>query len=392
MTQVGRILIVGGGIAGLAAAAALRRVGFHAEVFEQASGLREVGAGVGLWSNAMASLDQIGAGAAVRTSSSPIRVVAGAGAAGNTTGTSLDLDELGAEFANAACFVVKRPALRCSGSQYFDCLPKDIIHTNSRVIRVEPRADGVSLHLAGERVEEGALLIGADGLHSVVRPLVVGDDALRYSGQTCFRGLARVAAPRPYVLREVQGRGQRGSVCPIDDETVYWWVAHNSPPNALVAPEARKPQLLERYGSWPFGIGEAIDATPSDAILQNDLVDRKPVESYVSGRLVLVGDAAHPTTPNLGQGANMAIDDSIVLARSLRDESSAAEGAPALRTRAPAAHSPDRRAQLELWPDVPLGLGAGGRFARETRACHSESRTSRHVALAGAGDRGSALG
>ncbi|HTA89891.1 MAG TPA: FAD-dependent monooxygenase, partial [Polyangiaceae bacterium] len=167
---------------------------------------------------------------------------------------------------------------------------------------------------------------GADGLHSVVRPVVVGDDVLRYSGQTCFRGLARVAVQRPHVMREVQGRGQRGSVCPIDDETVYWWVAHNSPPNALLAREARKPYLLQRYAGWPFGIGAAIDATPSDAILQNDLVDRKPIKTYASGRLVLIGDAAHPTTPNLGQGANMAIDDAIVLARSLRDESSITEG------------------------------------------------------------------
>ena len=322
MARVGRILIVGGGIAGLSAAAALRRAGLHAEVFEQAPSLREVGAGVGLWSNAMASLDQIGAGAAVRAGSSPIRIVAGAGAAGNTI-TSLDLDELGAEFASAACFVVKRRALL---SALADCLPKDIIHTNRRVIRVEPGAEGVSLHLEGEHVEAGDLLVGADGLHSVVRPVVVGDDVLRYSGQTCFRGLARVAVQRPHVMREVQGRGQRGSVCPIDDETVYWWVAHNSPPNALLAREARKPYLLQRYAGWPFGIGAAIDATPSDAILQNDLVDRKPIKTYASGRLVLIGDAAHPTTPNLGQGANMAIDDAIVLARSLRDESSITEG------------------------------------------------------------------
>jgi 2-polyprenyl-6-methoxyphenol hydroxylase-like FAD-dependent oxidoreductase len=122
------------------------------------------------------------------------------------------------------------------------------------------------------------------------------------------------------VIREVQGRGQRGSVCPIDEETAYWWVAHNAPKDAMVAQLARKDLLLERYRAWPFGLTEAIAATPDDAILQHDLVDRAPTGVYARGRVLLTGDAAHPTTPNLGQGANMAVDDAISLARALRDE------------------------------------------------------------------------
>jgi 2-polyprenyl-6-methoxyphenol hydroxylase-like FAD-dependent oxidoreductase len=92
----------------------------------------------------------------------------------------------------------------------------------------------------------------------------------------------------------------------------------------LVEQSHRKEKLLERYRGWPFGIAEAIAATPDGAILQNDLVDRPPTRAYVQGRMVLLGDAAHPTTPNLGQGANMAIDDAISLARALRDEPSVA--------------------------------------------------------------------
>jgi 2-polyprenyl-6-methoxyphenol hydroxylase-like FAD-dependent oxidoreductase len=86
----------------------------------------------------------------------------------------------------------------------------------------------------------------------------------------------------------------------------------------MIPASARKPHLLERYRGWPFGLAEHISATEDDAILHNDLVDRAPASPYARGRLVLLGDAAHPTTPNLGQGANMAIDDAISLARALK--------------------------------------------------------------------------
>jgi 2-polyprenyl-6-methoxyphenol hydroxylase-like FAD-dependent oxidoreductase len=318
MAHVGRILILGGGIAGLSAAAALRVAGLHFEVFEQAPELREVGAGVGLWSNAMESLDQLGVGDEVRRRTRPLRIAAGANPQGRTL-SLFKLDDLGPDFATAACFVVLRPALLAELARR---LPRETVHTGFRAIRVEATDDRVRVHFDGGRVEEGNLLVGADGLNSVARGHVVGQDAIRYSGQTCFRGVAKMSPPEPGVIREVQGRGQRGSVCPVDEETVYWWVAHNSKKDRIVPQEARKAFLLERYRAWPFGLPEAIAATPGDAILQNDLVDRAPMGGYAQGRVVLTGDAAHPTTPNLGQGANMAVDDAIVLARALRDESS----------------------------------------------------------------------
>ncbi|MEO8904497.1 MAG: FAD-dependent monooxygenase [Polyangiaceae bacterium] len=313
MVEVGRILVLGGGIGGLSTAIALRSAGFHAEVFEQSSELREAGAGVGLWSNAMASLDQLGV--SIR-GSRPLRTVTGANARGKELSLTR-LDTLGPDFASAACFVVLRPALLAALAER---LPKEVIHTSSRALRVEALEGRVRLHLEGGRIEDGDLLVGADGLHSIVRPLVVGEDNLRYSGQTCFRGVAQLRVAEADTLREIQGRGQRGAVCPVDLETVYWWAAHNAPAGEILEPLSRKNHLLVRYRGWPFGLEDAILATASDAILQNDLVDRPPADNYVHGRLVLIGDAAHPTTPNLGQGANMAIDDAIVLARSLRAE------------------------------------------------------------------------
>jgi 2-polyprenyl-6-methoxyphenol hydroxylase-like FAD-dependent oxidoreductase len=317
MAGTGRILIVGSGIGGLSAAIALRRVGFHVELFEQSTDLREVGAGVGLWSNAMSSLDELGVGEALRSGSTPLRIMTAATSRGETL-SRCDLDTLGPEFASAACFVVLRPRLLAALAAR---VPVSSIHAGRHALGVKSHDEYASVHFEGDRVESGDLVIGADGLHSVARSSVVGnDDDIRYSGQTCFRGVARLRVEER-ALGEIQGRGQRGAVCAIDSETAYWWVAYNAPMGSVVEQQARREHLLQRYRGWPSTLEQAISATPSDAILQNDLVDRAPAQRYARGRVVLLGDAAHPTTPNLGQGANMAIDDAIALARALRDES-----------------------------------------------------------------------
>jgi 2-polyprenyl-6-methoxyphenol hydroxylase-like FAD-dependent oxidoreductase len=316
MSSVRRVLIAGAGIGGLAVAAALRKVGIDAELYEQAPELREVGAGISLWSNALGSLDQLGVGDEIRAATLPLRVLASGRPDGLATSTTR-LDDLGEEFARAECRVVSRPVLLAALARQ---VPAERVHTGEGVEAAESAGAYVHIRLKSGWMQEGDLLVGADGLHSVVRSMVVGPDRVRYSGQTCFRGLAPIPAPNPRELRQIHGRGERGSVCPVDGRSVYWWVAHNAPLNDIVPAEQRKAVLLERYRGWPFGLPEAIAATPDGGILQNDLVDRKPARRYARGRVVLVGDAAHPTTPSLGQGANMAIDDAIVLARALRDE------------------------------------------------------------------------
>ena len=266
MAQVGRILILGGGIGGLSAAIALRLAGFSVDVFEQSAELREAGAGVGLWSNAMSSLDELGVGESLRSGSIPLRIMAGANARGEEL-SRWELGTFGPEFESAACFVVLRPRLLAALAAR---VPGSSVHTGRRVLRVAPRDDGASVYFEDDRVESGELVVGADGLHSIARASVVSDDKLRYSGQTCFRGVARLAVEEP-ALREIQGRGRRGSVCPIDSDTVYWWVAHNAPIGHIVEPHARREQLLERYRGWPFSLEQAIAATPSEAILQKTI-------------------------------------------------------------------------------------------------------------------------
>lgn len=313
MRKEKHILIVGGGIGGMALAAALHTVGIGAAVYEQAPEITEVGAGIGLWSNALYSLEQIGAAEQIRQTCVPITK----GEIANDRGQVLsgfDFTHFGSEPIPAVCHIVPRPQLLAAIA---DRVPKQWVHTGHRCIEVKQDNQEVQVRFANGHTAQGTLLVGADGLHSVVRQTIIQNDQLRYSGQTCFRGIAHVAPPDHSVVREVNGSGKRCAVCPITKDMVYWWTALNAPAEALLPQAERQPFLLREYKGWPWGIAESIAATPSDHILQNDLYDRPPLTRWSYGRMTLLGDAAHPTTPNLGQGANMAIDDAIVLARAL---------------------------------------------------------------------------
>ena len=308
-----RVLIIGGGIGGMTLAAALHQVGVVADVYEQAPEITEVGAGVGLWSNALFSLEQIGAAACVRRNCLSLRKGEIVNAQGKVL-SAFDLTAFLGEFSDAACYIVYRPTLLAAIS---DQVPRQHVHTAHRCVAITQDATAVEARFDNGVVAYGTVLVGADGLHSVVRRALVTQDQLRYSGQTCFRGIAHMPVKDPGVIREIQGAGKRCAVCPMTTDSLYWWTAQNAREGKLIAQDQRRDFLLEAFKRWPSAITEYIAATPVEKILQNDLYDRAPIAGWSSGRVTLLGDAAHPTTPNLGQGANMAIDDAIVLARVL---------------------------------------------------------------------------
>ena len=305
------VLIIGGGIGGVAAALALCRVRVPVRLFERAPELSEVGAGLGLWMNALRVLDQLGVGERVRQLGAPLRV-AEVCSAGGAVLSRLDLQDVMSD-PDVANYVLHRADLHAA---LLEQLPAGVLSTGAECIGVEQNANGAIAHFDYGPPQRGSLLIGADGLHSVVRAALWGRDRTRYSGQTCYRGIAPVAPAEPHVLREVQGAGKRAAVCPLDEQRVYWWAAVNAPAATADAPAGRKRALLDEFGGWPFQVPEAI-AVSTGTILRNDLVDRAPLKQWSQGRITLLGDAAHPMLPNLGQGACTAIEDGLVLARAV---------------------------------------------------------------------------
>jgi 2-polyprenyl-6-methoxyphenol hydroxylase-like FAD-dependent oxidoreductase len=310
-----RVLVVGAGIAGLSVAIALRRVGLHVTVVERAPELREVGAGISLWANALRALDHLGVGESVRERAHSTRRGEFRTSSGRTL---LRIDYAGLEKLRGlppTIWVLHRAELIAALASH---VPNDTIALGETLQRIEQSTDGVVASTSSGRRLEADLLVGADGLHSASRRHVFGDEQTpRYANQTCWRGVCQCDAvlhPED-LITESWGVGQRFGVVPLSGRRVYWFAVADAPRGERC--DDHRADLLRRFARWASPACELIEATAAEAILRNDVLDRPPRRGWSRGRFVLVGDAAHPTTPNLGQGGCMAIEDAVVLGQSL---------------------------------------------------------------------------
>lgn len=179
----------------------------------------------------------------------------------------------------------------------------------------------VTAHFADGRTAASAALIGADGLYSAIRTQLVGRRRPRYAGYTCWRGVAAFEheAVSPGIASETLGYGTRFGMLPIGRGRVYWYATANAREGGEDHREGRKRTVLDLFGRFRPPIVSLIETTEEAAILRHDIYDRPLVRRWGDGRVTLLGDAAHPPTPNLGQGACQAIEDALVLARCLRE-------------------------------------------------------------------------
>jgi len=313
-----RILVVGAGIGGLTSAIALNRAGFSAvDVVERAQTLREVGAALTLWSNALKALAFLGLDGAVRAAGSEVEI----GRLLSPSGRVLVETRVGdvGRALGAPSVCLHRADLQRILAAALGPVP---LRLGEECVRV--RDDGVrpvTQFASGQEIPAD-VIVGADGLRSAARAEILGDAPPRYSGYTCWRAVAAApldALPAGHAF-ETWGRGARFGAIRIDAARAYWFASENAPPGGRDA--ACRPRLLDRFGRWHAPIAELVEATPEDAIQRLDILDRPPVRRTGRGRVTLLGDAAHPSTPNLGQGACLAIEDAVVLASRLRAESS----------------------------------------------------------------------
>ena len=310
-----KALIIGGGIGGVSAAIALRRVGIEAVVFEQAEALREVGSGLTVWTNAVKALRKLGAEDAVLATGSILERFEARSWRGEVLGKT-PFGELGRKL-GAPNVIIHRAELLLGLTKLMD---ERSVHCHARCVGFEQNSRSVTACFADGRKAEGDLLIGADGLHSVIRTKLFGESKPRYAGYTCWRGLAQFVHeefPTAYSF-ETWGPGRRFSIHHCGLGRVFWYATKNLPEGMPVAEAGHQAEVLQWFREWHAPIPEVIKATGSSAILRNDIVDRKPVKRWGQDRVTLLGDAAHPTTPNLGQGACQAMEDAVVLASCLR--------------------------------------------------------------------------
>jgi len=192
-------------------------------------------------------------------------------------------------------------------------LPPDCIHPGAPLTAFEQSDGGVTACFASGRTVSGDALIGADGLRSRVRAQLIGDGEPVYRGYQCWRGVSDWPARK--VLSETFGLGLRVGLVPIGRRGTAWWCTANEAELGNDESNGAKSKLLEWFGNWHQPIPDVFGATNPAAIIKTAIYDRPPVKTWSHGRCTLLGDAAHPTTPNLGQGGCMAIEDAAVLAR-----------------------------------------------------------------------------
>jgi len=305
-------IIVGGGVGGMALAAALERLRLPFTLLERAPELSEVGSGLGILPGAVRALGAIGVGEELFARGRPFRHFVLCSSRGDTL-AEVSFTRI---FEQAGCkgYVLHRGALHAAIAAR---VRPDAIRTGAEVVAIEQDGGAVRVVVKNQPPVVGDLLVGADGLNSMVRRHVLDDGPPRYAGETIFRGIADFRLDRPDVCRELFGAGRRAAYYELGDGKVYWWATAPLAQGTDVAPAERRAYLEAAFAGWAFGMADVIANTPDHLILQNDIFDRAPAPRWHRGRAALLGDAAHPTTPNLGQGACMAIEDAIVLARAI---------------------------------------------------------------------------
>ena len=300
-----RVVIIGAGIGGLAAAAALRRIGIASLVIEQAADIREVGAGLSIWSNAVHALRELGLEASVIASASVIERIT----VQTPEGCRIAQNEFGAfsRVAGAPCICIHRAILQ---RILLDAVPSASVLTGARCSGFD---HSTAILESGERIKAD-VLVGADGISSVIREGLHGAKEPRYAGYTCWRGIRQdngVLPDRSALL--VIGAGSQFGLWPCGAGQLYWFLTKNAP----LGTTQGKAEAAALCRNWATPVPEIVDGTPEDVILQNDIVDRPPPRWWGRGGVTLLGDAAHASTPNLGQGACQALEDAVVLAHCL---------------------------------------------------------------------------
>ena len=316
------INIIGGGIGGLTTAIALQQKGFTVKVYEAAPEIREVGAGLWVAANAMNIFQRLGIAKEVIE-------------AGNTLKSTLlgdhecnplsvvDFTKIVQKYGNGTT-AIHRAKLQAILMQN---VAKGTIETGKRLKSIHNTEGGVKAIFEDGTSAESDILIGADGIHSKVRAEIIGHIPLRYSGQTCWRGIAKMHLKDPKSANELWGTqgGLRSSYSQINAEDVYWYITQKADEGTKIPAQEVKKYLFNLVAEFTSDIQNVIQKTDNQAIIQNDLLDLTPLDTWHKGRVVLIGDAAHASTPNLGQGACQAIEDAYVLAACLSSTPSVSE-------------------------------------------------------------------
>lgn len=310
-----RFAVLGAGIGGLSVAIAMQRKGFQVSVYENASQIKPLGAGLGMAANAIKAFYEIGIGDEIVKAGKVLKSLAIKTADGSIL-SHADSEKISQKLGVANNFSIHRADLH-------EVLLKELqpgtLHLNKGCIDVQQDNDGVTIAFHDGTSVRTDYAIACDGIHSVVRKKLLPEIPLRYSGYTCWRAvIEHVPVGFDFnATTETWGREGRFGIAPLSNNRVYWFACINAPQSDPEKKAFRIKDLLNCFGKFHDPIPQLLNLTNDDQLIWGDIVDLRPLTKFAFDKIVLMGDAAHATTPNMGQGACMAIEDAAVLANVL---------------------------------------------------------------------------
>ncbi|WP_109831983.1 FAD-dependent monooxygenase [Reichenbachiella versicolor] len=303
--------IIGAGIGGLTTAIALEQKGITTRIFEQADELAPVGAGIILANNAMQIYEKLGLRTAIEEKGNPIS---------SMNITSMDLKSLSKvdlsyfeQKYGVKNIAIHRGALQNILLEELNSTGLNLGHALDQIVELDNKWE---LIFKNGTQTTSSVLIGADGIHSAVRKSIFSKYKIRKANQICWRGVAEIHLPSNYhhELNEAWGKGDRFGFVQIADNKVYWYALKSFKSQMS---EFDISEITSYFSQYHPMIKDILAATVPENIYTAEITDLKPTKGWHKNNVCLIGDAAHATTPNMGQGACQAIEDAFILAECL---------------------------------------------------------------------------
>lgn len=302
-----KFLIAGAGIAGLTLAKVLQDLNYDYEIYEASEEVRGIGAGFGLASNAMKAFEILGLAEEVAPLGHMLEDFEIQDWQGKTI-LKADTERLKQNYNNEN-FAIHRTDLH---HYLVSKIDSSKIKTSKKVRLFEQSFEKVILHFEDGTSTEGDYLIAADGINSIIRQQLLKHSTPRYAGYVCWRAIVEDKSYNSKKSIETWGANGRFGLTPLINNQIYWYACVNTPLNSDVYNYTLN-DIKNQFKDYSGQIRNTLQKTNPEAVITTPIMDIKPINNYTFNRVLLIGDAAHATTPNMGQGACMAVEDVCVL-------------------------------------------------------------------------------
>lgn len=312
-----QIAIIGAGMGGLTTGIALKKFGHRVTIYEQAEQILPVGAAISLWSNGVKCLNYLGLTEQVAKLGGQMNDLAYIDGLNGEVMTQFSLAPLIEEVGQRP-YPVSRAELQ---NMLMDAFGRQDIQLGKRMVSIEDKGQHVEIGFQDGSTASAALLIGADGTHSMTRQYVLGKQVeRRYAGYVNWNGLVEISedlAPAQQWTTFV-GEGKRASLMPVAEHRFYFFFDVPLPAGLENQRSEYKILLKQYFSGWCSQVQCLIDSIDEQKTNRVEIHDIEPFNQFYKGRVVILGDAAHSTTPDIGQGGCQAMEDAVYLARALQ--------------------------------------------------------------------------